>query len=421
MGVVLAQAVSLDARAETLTWAQVKERAMKHSPAALQGKQVVRAAGAEAAGAGRWPRSNPVLTGTFETGAPFGHSDDRNFSVALEQELDVSGLAAAGANLGRRKVTSAEREAAVTRLEGIADAADAFFELDRAERALSAWTELETSFRLIASGAARAAGAGERPGLDAILAEADSAGATSDMSQARSDLARAQTRLGVVIAARDPASIHVATEDAVPPPDARSETELIATAERRRPELRLWQARRDEAEARRAFATRSVFPQPTIGIGVRNERFQEGREGLLGSPGGLSGFRHRSTILELRLAVPLPFFERNQAERARALADASTAGEQSELAAREVKATVLRARAAVQVSWVALQRWRALEPRLTEALTLLQKGYAAGQVSLFDTLAGVERVARARVRALDARTAYLKARADLARAVGEEP
>ncbi|XYH94701.1 hypothetical protein ACMHYB_43790 [Sorangium sp. So ce1128] len=101
---------ALEARGETLTWDQVKARAAARSPAAAQAKQTVRAARAEASGAGRWPRSNPVLKGGAELGAPFGHPEDVGFSVELEQELDVFGVAAAGARAGRQGVAVAGEE-----------------------------------------------------------------------------------------------------------------------------------------------------------------------------------------------------------------------------------------------------------------------------------------------------------------------
>ena len=81
----------------------------------------------------------------------------------------------------------------------------------------------------------------------------------------------------------------------------------------------------------------------------------------------------------------------------------------------------MRAKAAVDASWAALVRFQAVEPKLAKAQALIEKGFAAGQIGLFDTLAGAERVARARVRAIEARAVYLKARAELSRALGEEP
>lgn len=410
-----------DGRAETLSWAQVKERAKTRSPAALGGKQAVRAARADAEGAGRWPRTNPMLHGSVETGAPFGDSADLGLAIGIEQELDLAGVAATAARAARRQIIAAENEAAVLRLDGLADAMDAFIDLDRAQRSLAIWTELDKTFHAIASATARAAGSGERSELDAILAEADSVGATTDVAQARSELARAQARLSVIVASNDPASLKIASDDTVPEPDQRTAAELAQIASRRRPEISLWRARRDEAEARRAFAARSVVPQPTVGVGLRWARSQEGRDAFVGDPGGLTGLRDVSRTLELTLSIPLPLFDRNQAERARAIADMSTAGEQTDRAAREVRSSVMRAKAAVDASWSALSRFRAVEPRLAQAQALLEKGFAAGQVNLFDMLAGAERVARARIRAIEARATYLKARAELRRAIGEEP
>ncbi|WP_236644277.1 TolC family protein [Sorangium cellulosum] len=406
------------ARGETLTWAQVKARAAARSPAAVEAKQGARAARAEAAGAGRWPRTNPVLTGGVDLGAPFGHPEDRAFSVGIEQELDVFGVAATAARAGQQKVAVAELEGAVVQLDGLAEAAEAFIELERAQRVLAVWTELDRVFERIAVGTAAASRAGERSDLDAILASAESAGATTELAGAKAELARAQARLGVLIAAADPSSLRVA-EEPVRPPDARGRDTLVAAALRRRPEVRLFRARLGEAEARRAFAARAALPEPTLGFGVETER--EGREAALASPEGASGARRERARLQITLSVPLPFFDRNQAERARALADASSAGEQGAIAARQISAAVTRAKSAVDASWEALARWQAVAPRLDEAQAMVEEGYAAGQVDLFDTLASAERVARARVQILEARAAYLKARAALSRALGEEP
>ncbi|WP_437966877.1 TolC family protein [Sorangium sp. So ce260] len=407
------------ARGETLTWAQVKARAATRSPAAVEAKQGARAARAEATGAGRWPRTNPVLTGGVALGAPFGHPDDQIFSVGIEQELDVFGVAATAARAGQQKVAVAELEGAALKLDGLAEAAEAFIELERAQRVLAVWTELDQVFERIAAGTAAASRAGERSDLDAILASAESAGARAELAGAEAELARAQERLGVLVAAADPSSLRVA-EEPVRPPDARSRDALVAAALRGRPEVALFRARLREAEARRTFAARAALPEPTLGVGIETER-EEGHEASPVSPDGAGGAQHERTQLQITLSVPLPFFDRNQAERARALADASTAGEQGAIAARRIGAAVGRAKAAVDASWAALARWHAVAPRLDEAQAMIEKGYAAGQVDLFDTLASAERVARARVQILEARAAYLKARAELSRALGDEP
>jgi len=409
------------ARAEDLTWAQVKERALTRSPSAVEAKQVVRAARADAEGAGRWPRENPVLTGSVETGAPFGHGRDLGFSVGLEQEIDIAGVAAASGRAAGAQVTAAEKEAAVLRQDALADAANAFIDVERAQRSLSIWVELDAMFRSIAAGTAKAAEAGEKSELDVILAEADSADAAADLAQARSDLAAAQARLAGLIGAANPGALRVISPAETPAPDGRTLAELTAVAARRRPEPSLWRARLAEAEARGSFAGRSVFPQPTVGVGFRWDRSELGRDSLLGAPGGLLGIRDVGEHVEVTLSFPLPFFDRNQAERARALADASTAREEADIAAGSLKNDVMRAKAAVDASWAALGRFQSVEPKLAKAQILLEKGFAAGQISLFDTLAGAERVARARVRAIEARAVYLKARAELSRALGEEP
>ncbi|WP_437832031.1 TolC family protein [Sorangium sp. So ce1153] len=406
------------ARGETLTWAQVKARAAARSPAAMEARQTTRAARAEAAGAGRWPRTNPVLKGGVDLGAPFGHPEDRAFSVGVEQELDVFGVAATAARAGQQKVAVAELEGAVLQLDGLAEAAEAFIELERAQRALAVWTELDRVFERIAAGTAAASRAGERSDLDAILTSAESAGARAELAGAQTELARTQARLGVLIAARDPSSLRAA-EGPVRPPDARGRDALVAAALRGRPEVALFRARLGEAEARRTFAARAALPEPTLGLGVETGR--EGREAALAGPEGADGARHERSKLQITLSVPLPLFDRSQAERARALADASSASEQGALAARQISAAVTRAKAAVDASWTALARWEAVAPRLDEAQAMVEKGYAAGQVDLFDTLASAERVARARVQILEARAAYLKARAALSRALGEEP
>jgi outer membrane protein len=399
----------------------VKERALSRSPSAIEGKQAVRAARADAEGAGRWPRENPVLTGSVETGAPFGHSQDLGASVGIQQQLDIAGVAAASGRAAGAQVAAAEKEAEVLRQVALAEAADAFIDLDRAQRSLSIWVELDAMFRSIAAATTRAAEAGQKPELDAILAEADSADASADLAQAKSDLAAAQARLAVFVGAANPGELRVKSPAETPEPDTRTVAELAAVAARRRPEPFMWRAREAEAEARGSLAGRAVVPQPTLGVGVRWERSELGRDSLPGAPGGLVGIRDSGEHLEVSLSLPLPFFDRNQSGRARALADASTAREQADIAARTLKSDIARAKAAVDASWAALGRFKAVEPKLVKAQELIERGFAAGQIGLFDTLTGAERVARARVRAIVARAVYLKARAELSRAIGEEP
>jgi cobalt-zinc-cadmium efflux system outer membrane protein len=412
--------VALPARAQTLTWDEALRRARTHAPGAVAAMQSVRAARAEAQAAGRWPRTNPVLrlAGDYELDT----DPSSMVGAGIEQEFDIAGLAIARGRQAEAAVRAAGQGARVGMQDALRETAEAFVDLDLAQRSVAIWTDLAAMYDQLARASAATEAAGVTARQQTLLALIEQGSIAADLSQAQAHRARARATLAVLVGVAVPEGLAVASDDALPPPDARAPEALVDYALTHRSEIAAARAQLDEANRRGTAAALVPVPAPTVQVGMRRERAvtdpNELRPNAMGQI-GLGGIDHRSITVFANVAIPLPLFDRNQAERARAEADAATARENLAIAERRVRAEVSAAFGARAAAWATYERWRALASALDEAQALARRGYDAGQVGIVETLVALERVARGRLALVRSRADYWRARVALARAVGE--
>ncbi len=405
---------------QTLTWEDALRRARQLAPGAVAATQTVRTARADAAGAGRWPRTNPVvrLGGDHEIST----DPSRTFGGRLEQTFDIAGVAIARARQAVANVSAARYRAAVQSLDALRAAADAFVALDQSQRALAIWTALAEMYDQLSQTSARTEEAGVSPRQQTLLAMIEQSTVVGDLNQATADRARARAELGILVGLDDARELAVTSADELAPPDGRDANGLVALALARRPEIPALRAQLDESQRRGIAAALELVPAPTLFFGVGAERFVvdpgEVRPNATGLV-GIGGVDHRSVVIAAGLTFPLPIFERNQAERARATSDAMAARENLVIAERRIRAEVNAAFAARSALWGTYRRWLTMSTVIDEATALARRGYEAGQVGITATLVALERVARGRLAVVRSRGDYWRARVALARALGE--
>ena len=185
---------------------------------------------------------------------------------------------------------------------------------------------------------------------------------------------------------------------AAPPFDA-----LLALAERQAPVLRRLHAAEQAAQARRALAEREAWPEPTVGMGYARE----------GGPGG------GADIFLLQLGLPLPLWDRNQGGIARAYVEQEVAQASVTQAEVDLRARLAQAKAAVDAAAERVGIYGDdVLPLIEEELARLQRAYQLGELGLQEITIARQRLLDMERAALQARAAYVEARASLVALVG---
>ena len=186
-----------------------------------------------------------------------------------------------------------------------------------------------------------------------------------------------------------------------PPPLDR----LSAVARERLPSLRVGAARIREAEARGDAADRDAWPRPSLGVQYKRE----------GNPSTEGTYN----ILMGVVSVPIPGFQRNQGERARARADATVAEAELTATRRLLEGQIAEARSEVVAAAARTNAYGSeILPRFEENLTLLRRSFELGEIDILALSTGRERFLRIQSDALLAQQDYFVALAGLERVVG---
>ena len=184
---------------------------------------------------------------------------------------------------------------------------------------------------------------------------------------------------------------------------------LTARALQQRPDLRAAGAARTRADAELSAARREVYPDLTLGAAYTHSDFQ------------ISG--DNPNTLAFSLSLPLPLFDRNQANIGRARLEARRAdndGERLRLeVARDVAAAV-RQRERARALLAALEAaGDGMLARAESALTVAEKSYRAGAITMLELLESQRTYLDTRAQDLRVRYDLRQAAVDVSHAVGE--
>jgi outer membrane protein, heavy metal efflux system len=246
--------------------------------------------------------------------------------------------------------------------------------------------------------------AGEAAPLALRLAQAEVAQAQQVLVAAQQALLASRIRLAQLSgwpAATPPMPAGSVDRPRDPPPLER----LVAVARERLPSLRAGMARLREAKARSTLAEREAWPRPSLGAQYRHE--------------GSATSEGAANIVMGVLSMPIPMFQLNQGERARAIADVTVAEAELDAARRLLDAQIAEPHSEV-VAAVARTRAYGTEilPRFEENLTLLRRSFELGEIDILALSTGRERFLRIQSDALGAQQDYFVALATLERVVG---
>lgn len=391
---------ALDEHTGDLTLRDALARALRSSPDLEAFAWEVRANEARTLQAGLLP--NPVLSAEGEN---FGGSGDFSSYDAAESTLFLGQLVELGGKRAkRRRVAALEGELSgwdyeAARLDVLTETTKRFL------AALAAQMRLELSEDLVrlAGESLQATQARVRAGAASAVEESRSAVelATLEVKRTRSqqDLQAARRLLasswGETTARFETVVGNLSSPRTLP------DLERVSAELSENPDVARWAVESAKREAALELADANAIPDVTAGLGVR--RLHDSND----------------TALLFAVEVPLPLFDRNQGERAAALAERHRAralarAKRQELS-RELVATHAEAQSA-HAEAVALHE--AVLPKAEEAFRRTRDGYRKGLFRYVDVLDAQRTLFEARAQHIDALENYHAATTELERLVG---
>lgn len=378
--VFLAAAVLLAARMAGgaplgLVQAQVEARAHAPESAALLARVLTAAEVTRAAG--RFLRSDPVLSGGVRTAHEDAGLEPPSWDLALSIPLDVS-----GSFRPRGASAAAEQEQAqYDRDDGLRAldeaVATAVADLALAQRLVRRAERIEALHALAARAARREQEVGRGSQLDVDAAELDRAAAQASRLEARGAQVQAQLRLGRLLGrGGGAASASIEVED--PEEGGGVSGGSLGDLMERDPRVRAAQAALRAARLELVTYERLAWPQPALKLSFAQEHHEIPAGSFLrrGQP-GLSALWDEQA-LGLSLSLPLPLFDRQKDARARTRARLAQLELHLQSVRLDVRTELDGAQAALRTATETLAALRPTHEIIERELRLLEKAVQAG-------------------------------------------
>ena len=380
-----------------LTEPEAVARLSLESPRARAIRAGVNVARADALAAGRVP--NPRFTLSRESVSGVAE----NFYL-FSQSLPVTGRRGLEVDSARQHVQASELRAEdlVRRLR--AELRRAFIDLsveDARERELDAALQ---SLQLLGEALARREAAGDAAGFDRLRAEREALDVAAVLGDTRARRARAQGVLAsFFFPVPDPATLHAAPVAIAHGPLPAAD-DLVAHAERSRPDLQALERDIEAARLAGQVASRSRVPEPEVVAGWKTSSEGEDRTGYVVS-----------------LLANIPLFDRAKPERTLADARERLAIAERDAVRAELAGTVRGLRAAAQERQSAADAYRReAVPRSDQLRRIAQVSYDAGERGILELIDAYRSAADARLRLLELDAAAANADIDLELATAVE-
>lgn len=388
-----------------LSLGQILQYAMTNAPDIAVGQAGVEVGRSEVEAVSPLLPSDPVLSGSVGRRWQDGSGSGVDYSVGLEQEVDVVGRRGARLRAARSELNARQAELLARRWSVHHQVHGAYHQAIVArERTEAAQRVLSFAERLVKIAHQRLA-AGETSPLPARLAEAELAQARQGVLAADSDYHRIRLDLARVAGWQEPELLTPKGTLAAPetPPSAQS---LIGRARREQPALRAARERLLAAESQLSAAQRQSWPNPTFGI------LYESEAQLGPAP---------QQILSGTLSVPIPLWVGGSPDSARARGRIAEAGAQERAIAKTLGAQIVQARQRADASAKRARLYGTeILPNLEANLDLLQKAFELGEIDILQVMVAQERFLRIQQDALQSFADYYAAWAELEEAVGGE-
>ena len=350
-----------------LTLDEVIDISLRDNPQILAMRQKVEVANGRAVQAGLW--SNPELALTAEE-VPIdsgGLSSSKNL-IGIAQTVPFPGKKSLDRKIAHAEIQAAESDYVSQQLELVRRVKHAFYRTLASQEKLVVAEQLLALAKSLVETTAKRVDAGAATDQEQLRAEIEEERAGVQWSSQRRELTEAQKHLATLLGQPDNPVLHLhGTWGRI--------SHVVEVADRRtqsvqqHPDLRaaVEQVERAELELRRAKL--DPMPDPSFGVAAGND--------------GAAN----EAIMDFRVSLPLPLFDRAQGRKRTTHAMADIA--RFDLVTIEQglleRWSVAEARIAAAAEQVEAYRVRIL-PKAERALQLVQRGYDAGRFDLLDLL-----------------------------------
>ncbi|ACM19218.1 efflux pump, RND family, outer membrane protein [Geotalea daltonii FRC-32] len=318
---------------------------------------------------------NPTLELNGGTGALTGSSAENSLSLGISQEFLLAGkrhkrLVIAEQELAAYRWQLADRERALRE-----EVKMAFYDAILAEQRLNLTDRSIALNRQLLDVTKERLAAGDIPELEMNLVKVEltrSEGTRIEVERALlQNRARLFTLMGLP-AIESPAIAGNLDNDL---PTAKSLVDLKQLALVKRPDLKVLEAEKSKGEADIALAKSEAIPNLTAGFTVT-------REATTIEVGGVEG-KDTDYIVGVKLSIPIPVFDKNQAGIQEARAKRSTTDSRFTAATRRAEREVETAHASYLNADKILSLYKSnIIPQLEENLKLTQEAYRLGEVGI---------------------------------------
>ncbi len=350
-------------------------------------------------------RPNPELQIEVEE---FGGRDERSGFDAAETTIQIGQpIELAGKRAKRARVASLDKELVQwdyesARLDVIREVTRSFAAVLAAQERLALAEKLLELSRQAQEAVAQRVKAGKDSPVDELRASVALSETKIERQKAEKALTTARHNLAAAWGGRAPAFAKAVGEfyETLRPTEPAEMTAAISG----NPDLARWETEEQKRRAALRLEKAYAVPDVTIGGGVR--RFEETDD----------------AALVFGLAVPIPFFDRNQGGIRAATADLAKTRRQYEAARVKTLAALSEAAGALAAAYdeVAILKDDVL-PRAQEAFEAAEQGYRQGKFDYLYVLDAQRTYFEVRARYVDSVEAYHKAQADVERLMGQPP
>ncbi|MEO6048156.1 MAG: TolC family protein [Candidatus Kapaibacterium sp.] len=423
-----------------LTLDEAISRALAGSPDVIRGRLLIARARAERSRQGAFFPSLPELEYSRATDAPFGGTEENNWELGLTQEIELGGQSALRLRASDAAIAQTEFEARAVELAARANTRRAYFAVIAAEDRLRLADSLAAFAVRLDTIAGRLLGVGEISELDRNVLRIERAGELIGRSNAAGDLAQVRADLSLLLGLaptmvpeplRDESFAAGSSIEATLNRVSIVEAAIAVGSDTiltHRPEWAALAQSLERHRAERSLGSRQLIPTIRLGAFIQSDRLMIGKDDLQGNDvvrNGFDGIDKSDRFLGFRLgmAVPLPFAGLyNTGGGDIAVADAEIALVESE---RNILATTIRAdigRAAIRLRAAAEAMrlyQRDISPVISRNLELLERGYAAGELSATQVVTQQQQLVRVQDGLIRARREYAEAFADFERATAQ--
>jgi len=361
------------AQAEPLALQQAVQYSLQNNSdlASFREEKGIREAGKTRAGL----LPNPTLELEGETGALTGNSSENSLSVGLSQEFLLSGKR-------EKRVTLAERELEMYRWQLAdrermlrAEVKSSFYEMMLADQRITLADHAVALNRQLFDVARERLAAGDIPELEMNLVKVELARSEGARIEVADTLNRNQAKLRTLMGlAVEESPGFVGTLQAGTAMKLAL-ADLKQLAKERRPDLKALAAEKVRGDAEIALAQAEGIPNLTAGLALT-------RDTTSIAIGGVEG-KDTAYSIGVRLSMPIPVFDKNQAGVQEARARQNGTGSRLAAAGQAVEREVETAYASFLNADRVLSLYRSeIIPQLEENLKLTQEAYRLGEVGI---------------------------------------